>query len=329
MESGKLNWDDLKRIINISKKVQRDDVRIRSGVGEDCSVVNFGDYECVISTDPITGAGKNSGRLAVHINCNDAAACGVEPIGLTVTILAPPSTELCEIENIMIEISEETEKLNVEILGGHTEITPAVNKIIISCTVIGKGKAMSAISTSGAKVNDDIIVTKFLGMEGSSIIANDYEKLISEFLCEDEVKEAKSYIESISVVKEGLLCGKLGVNAMHDITEGGVLGALWELADASNKGFEVYDEKMPISNVTNKICKELQIDVLRFISSGSMLITTSNGESVIEKLKQQGITATKIGKITENKGLIIKNKIVVEVIPPERDELFKFMENHK
>ena len=101
MKVGKLNWDDLKQIIDNNKSVVRDDVRIRSGIGEDCSVINFGEYECVVSTDPITGADKNIGKLAVNINCNDIASCGVEPVGILVTILVPPTATLEDIKNIM------------------------------------------------------------------------------------------------------------------------------------------------------------------------------------------------------------------------------------
>lgn len=326
MNTGKLNWDDLKEIIDITRNVKREDVRVRSGIGEDCSVINFGEYECVVSTDPITGATKNSGRLAVHINCNDAASCGVEPIGILVTILAPESAELNDIKEIMKEISEEAEKLNLEILGGHTEVTAAVNKIIISCTIIGKGKAGSAVSTSGAKINDDIIVTKYLGMEGTTIVINDYFEKIKNILSYEDINEGKGYLNNISVVKEGLICGNFGVNSMHDITEGGVLGALWEVSNASDKGFEVFEDRMPISNVTKKLCDYIGVDSLRLISSGSMLITTDNGEELIKILESNGIKATIIGKITKDKGILIKNENKIEVTPPERDELFVVME---
>jgi hydrogenase expression/formation protein HypE len=113
---------------------------------------------------------------------------------------------------------------------------------------------------------------------------------------------------------------------MHDITEGGVLGALWEMAEASGFGFKVYTEKMPVSSVTEKICSKLSIDVLRFISSGSMLITTKNGEALVKKLKQNGIIANVIGNITKNKGILVENGVEEEVQPPDRDELFTIEE---
>ena len=326
MKAGKLNWDDLKQIIDENKSVSRDDVRVRSGIGEDCSIINYGDFECVVSTDPITGAEKGIGKLAVHINCNDIAACGVEPIGILVTILAPEGTTLEQIKEVMKEVDEETKKLNVEILGGHTEVTQAVNRIIVSCTAIGKAKAGKAVATAGAQVGDDIIVTKLLGMEGSSIVVNDFEDKVKKLLSEDEIIEAKGYSEGLSVVKEGLIAGDFGVNSMHDITEGGVLGALWELSEASNVGFKVYEEKMPVSSVTKKICSSFSIDYMRFISSGSMIITTKNGAALVEELKKQGINASIIGNITKEKGILVAYGKEEEVLPPERDELFVLME---
>jgi hydrogenase expression/formation protein HypE len=326
MKVGKLNWDDLKEIINSNKSVDRSEVRIKSGVGEDCSVIEFGDFECVVSTDPITGADSDIGRLAVHVNCNDIASCGVEPIGILVTILAPEKTTLNELKSVMKEIDEECKALNVEILGGHTEITRAVNKLIISCTAIGKGKKGAAVATSGAKVNDDIVITKNLAMEGTSIVVNDYFQFIKDILSDGEAEEARDYVNNISVVEEGIVAGNFGVNSMHDITEGGVLGALWEMADASKVGFMVYKEKMPISKVTEKICDKLQVDPLRFISSGSMLITTNNGSDLIKELQNKGIKATIIGNITNKKGILVENELEQEVQPPERDELFTIEE---
>ncbi|MCM0650734.1 AIR synthase family protein [Clostridium swellfunianum] len=326
MKVGKLNWDDLKEIISSNRSVDRADVRIKSGVGEDCSVVEYGDYECVLSTDPITGTESNVGKLAVHINCNDIASCGVEPVGILVTILAPENITMEEIKEVMRQIDEETKKLNVEILGGHTEVTNAVNKLIVSCTAIGKGKLGSAVATSGAKIGDDIVVTKLLGMEGSSIVVNDYYDYIKDILSEEEIKEARDYVNNISVVKEGTIAGSFGVNSMHDITEGGVLGALWEMAEASGVGFKVYGERMPISEATKKICDRLNLDILRFISSGSMLVTTKNGEELVKRLKQNGINASLVGKITSSKGILVGNSVEQEVRPPERDELFTIEE---
>ena len=329
MKVGKLNSDDLKKLIDDNRSVQRKDVRIRSGIGEDCSIINFGDYDCVVSTDPITGSHNNIGKLAVHINCNDIASCGVEPIGLLVTILAPEKTTLDDLNTIMKDIDSEAKKLNVEILGGHTEITTAVNKIIISCTAIGKSKAGKAVPTKGANLGDDIVVTKELAMEGTSIIINDYYDMVKSFLTEGEIEEGRSFIDGVSVVPEGIVAGEFGVNSMHDITEGGVLGALWEVAEAGKVGFIVQKDKMPINRITMKICGKYNIDPLRFISSGSMLITTKDGEGLVKKLRNSGIKSTIIGNITKKNGIIEDSGVKVKVSPPERDELFIFIDKIK
>ena len=322
MKEGKLNFDDLRNIILNSRKVKRDEVIIRNDVGEDCSVINFDEYEGIFSTDPITGASENIGKLAVHINCNDIASAGGEPIALLVTIMAPTSSSLEEIENVMKDISEEAAKLNVEIIGGHTEVTSAVNKLIVSITVIGKSLKGTSISTAGAKEGEDIIVTKYLGLEGSSILANDYEERLKSILTSKELEEAKRLVDYISVLKEGRIASSYNVSSMHDITEGGVLGALFEVAMAADKGFIIYEDKLPILEVTKKIGDEFKINPLRLISSGSMLITSKEGQIVVDALEKEGIKATIIGKVTKNKGILVSNGVELEVEEPKRDELF-------
>lgn len=323
MKIGKLQWKDLNKIINENRGIARSDVRISGGIGEDCSVVNFGKYECVLSTDPITAAENNVGKLAVHINANDIASCGVEPIGILVTILAPINVKLEEIQKLMNEIDAETRKLNMQILGGHTEVTDAVNRIVVSCTVIGRAEAGMAISTSGAKEGDEIVVTKHLCLEGTSILVNDYYNEVIKILSYKEVEEARKYIDNLSVVKEGKIAGEFGVNSMHDITEGGILGALWEVAEGSNVGFKLYNDKLPITDITKKVCRLFNIDPLKFISSGSMVITCKDGDKLVEKLKENGVQATVVGKIIKSdKILVIEGKEEL-VSPPEEDELLK------
>lgn len=323
MDIGKLNWDDLKTIIDSNRGNIRSDVIVSGGIGEDCSVVNYGDYECILSTDPITAAESGIGKLAVNINCNDIASSGAEPVGILVTIMAPPSASIEDIKKVMMEISLECEKLNIQVLGGHTEVTDAVNRMVVSCTAVGKAIKNKTVLTCGACVGDDIIVTKSIGMEGTYIAINEKFNKLEKHLSKDEIEEAKSYGEKLSVVEEGKIAGKFEVSSMHDITEGGVLGALWEVAKASNVGFKVYSNKMPVSNVTKKITEIFNIDCLRFISSGSMLICTKNGNKLIEDLKNNGINAVIIGKIVESRGILVEGEEEIEVIPPKCDELFK------
>lgn len=322
MKAGKLDFDDLRKIILDNKTVRRSEVKVRNDIGEDCSIIDFDDYEAIFSTDPITGANENIGKLAVHINCNDIASSGGEPIAIMVTILAPTTSTLEEINRVMSEIDDEAAQIGVEIIGGHTEVTSAVNKMIISVTVIGKNFKGKSIKTAGARLDDDVIVTKTIGLEGTYILINDYEERVRKILSEEEIKLGKSLINKISVLGEGKIGGELGVNSMHDITEGGLLGGLFEMAMASNKGFIIYNDKIPILDVTRKVCEEFKIDPLKLISSGSMLITTSDGNKLIRKFNEHGIEASIIGKITEKGAILVDRNKEIIVEAPKRDELF-------
>ena len=322
MKEGKLDFDDLRNIILNNKTIKRNEVKVRNDVGEDCSIIDFGDCEGIFSTDPITGASENVGKLAVHINCNDIASAGGEPIGILVTILAPTSSSLEDINKVMNEIDEEAAKIGVEIIGGHTEVTSAVNKMVISVTVIGKNLKGKSIKTAGAKLGDDIIVTKTLGLEGTYILINDYEERVKKILSKEEIDLGKSLINKISVLEEGKIGGGFGVNSMHDITEGGLLGGLFEVAMASDKGFKIFKDKIPILDITKKVCEEFKIDPLRLISSGSMLITTENGDGLIKQLREKGIDGSIIGNICEMGGILVDKDKEMKVEPPKRDELF-------
>jgi len=322
MKEGKLDFDDLRNIILNNKTIKRSEVKVRNDVGEDCSIIDFGDCEGIFSTDPITGANENVGKLAVHINCNDIASSGGDPIGILVTILAPTSSTLEEINKVMNEIDGEAAQIGVEIIGGHTEVTSAVNKMVISVTVIGKNLKGKSIKTAGAKVDDDIIVTKTLGLEGTYILINDYQERIKKILSQEEIEFGKSLINKISVLEEGKIGGEFGANSMHDITEGGLLGGLFEVAMASDKGFKIFKDKIPMLDITKKVCEEFKIDPLRLISSGSMIITTKNGDVLIKKLKAKGIDASIIGKMSEHGGILVDKGNEINVEPPKRDELF-------
>jgi hydrogenase expression/formation protein HypE len=323
MKEGKIPSELLRELVFDNIKVKHEDVILRPEIGEDCTAIEFGDYACVLSTDPITGAEKGIGALAVHISCNDVASSGVKPLALLMTIMAPPSTTEEDIANIMKDAGEAAALLNVEIAGGHTEITSAVNKIIVSTTAIGKILKHKLVKTCGAHVGDAVVMTKYAGLEGTAILARDKEIELQGKLTDEQLEKAKNLASQISVVKEGVLAGEFGVNSMHDVTEGGILGAAWEVAESSNTGVEINLENIPVLYETNRICEIYNLNPYRLISSGSMIITCSNGNELVEHLKAFGITAAVIGKIIDKDKVVIENGIKKELDPPGPDELFK------
>jgi hydrogenase expression/formation protein HypE len=324
MEIGKVPNDILKSLILGKIQNKREEVLIKPGIGEDCTAVDFGEYACVLSTDPITGAVNDIGRLAVHISCNDIASCGVEPLGLMVTILAPPNTTEDELGAVMGQISDTAASLNVDIIGGHTEITSSVNRFVITSTALGRAIKGKLVTTSGARPDDDVIMTKKAGIEGTAIIAADKESSLKESLEIEVLEKAKSFVKYISVIKEGIIAGDFGATAMHDVTEGGVLGAVWEVAEASDAGVIIYKDKIPLAEETIIICNHFGIDPLKLISSGCMLITAQDGQGLVRKLNEGGIEATIIGKITaEKEKILLNNGLEEEIALPDSDELYK------
>lgn len=324
MKSGKVPNDILENIILKDIKNKRKEVLLGPGIGEDCSAVDFDDDICVLSSDPITGATKDIGKLTVHINLNDLASSGAEPIGLMVTILAPVGTNESELAEVMSEIKITAAASNIDIIGGHTEITSAVTRIVVMSTALGKVKKGKLVATSGAKPGDSIILTKWAGLEGTAIIVSEKEDELKSILPKDELTEAKSYFDKLSVIPEGMIAAEFGASSMHDVTEGGILGAVWEVAEASGKGIEIYEDKIPVSDVTKKICKHYGINPLRLISSGCMLICCSDGEGLSNKLTEANISNAIIGTVMEKKDKLLFTKdTAISIEGPDSDELYK------
>ena len=324
MKIGKLPNEILNSLVLDKLQKKRNEVLVRPSVGEDCSAVDFGREICVISTDPITGTENQIGRIGVNVALNDLASSGAEPVGLMVTMLIPPDAGMSDIENIISQLSDEAAKLNVDIIGGHTEVTDAVTRFVLSITAVGKSINRNIITTSGAKPGDDLILTKYAGIEGTSILAFDYEEELASKFGMEIVEKAKSLINSISVVKEGLIAAKLGAHAMHDVTEGGVLGAVWEMCHASGCGAHVYKERIPVLNETRLICVYFNIDPYRLISSGCMLIACENGEKLVQELSENGIKAVVIGRMTGDRNILLSDESGdVTISSPESDELYK------
>lgn len=322
MKIGKLPNSLLNKLViePINKySVEKKEVLIKPSVGEDCTALDLGDNICIMSTDPITGAVEDIGKLAVHINSNDIAAGGGEPLGILVTALLPPTVTEEDIKKIITDIYTQAKEVNVCVLGGHTEITDAVVKPVLSCTVVGKCKKL--ISSAGAKSGDDLVMTKYAALEGTSIFAADKAHKLKS-IDPDVIAEARGLGSMLSVVKEGRIAAEMGAHAMHDVTEGGILGACWEVAVCSGTGVEVYVDKIPILDCTKKICSELNVNPLRLISSGSMIIAIENGEDLVNELNKNGIKAAVIGKFTDEGLYTLENGIRKPLDEPSTDELY-------
>ncbi len=324
LEIGKIPNNILEKLLSRFSEPHRSEVITKPGIGEDCAAIDFAGDVCVVTTDPITGADDEIGILGIHIACNDLASSGAEPVGLLVTILAPVGTDLEHMEKLLEQINEAASSMNIDVIGGHTEITDAVNRLVLSITALGKAKKDKLVNTNGAKPGDSIIFTKYAATEGTAILSWLFENELTREFGEQFVNTSKNLISSISVVKEGLLSARFNVSSMHDVTEGGVLGALWEIGTACGHGLEVEKNKIPILEETRRICEFLSLDPLKLISSGSMIITTPNGSELLKLLHENNIKATEIGHITFGKEFLLSDsEDTVKISITESDELYR------
>lgn len=242
---------------------------------------------CTFSSDPVTGTGKDIALYGIHASANDIAAAGAEPVAVLLTLLLPPDCEERELKELMAQAEAVCASLHIQIAGGHTEVTDAVNRIVLTVTAIGRAKEGDTVATGTAKPGNDIVVTKWIGLEGTSIAAREKEKELLERFPAYLVEEAKGFDKYLSVIPEAAVAGKSGVCAMTDVTEGGIFGALWEMAESSGVGLEIDLKKLPIRQETVEICNQLDLNPYELISGGCLLIAADNGTDLIRNLEKK------------------------------------------
>lgn len=319
---GKVPPELLEQIVFSRLGYPRKEVVLRPTIGEDTAALDLADELLLASTDPITGAEDKAGWLAVKVAINDIAATGGEPVCILVTLLLPETALLSDLEQIINDINDACVEEGVQVAGGHTEVTPGLRQPIISVTALGKTRNRRVLSSSNAQVGDDIVVTKWAGMEGTSILVRDFPEVFEGVLDEVALEQAKDLFSMISVTLDGKIAAEAGANACHDATEGGVLGAIYELCQASGLGAVIYADKIPVLPVTLKVAEFCRIDPLRLISSGCLVVTAPDGEELCEAYRKAGVNATVVGKIVPEGREVVQSGQRFALSSPGPDHLW-------
>lgn len=329
MKTGKIPESVLKRAVIKQVKVNRDKIVSGPGVGMDCGAVDIPDGEMlVISTAPISGTAKDVGIYALMSVANNLAVSGADPIGVTLTILLPPRTEEAVLRDLVKSIADKAKGCGLAILGGHTETMDAVLVPVISVTGVGKVKKERFVSAAGAKPGHEIIMTKYAGLAGTAKLATEKEEELLTRYPLSFLREAQDFISMYSVTQEAEVARAFDISAMHDISECGLFGALWELAAASKVGLEIELSKVPIRQQTVEVCEFYDLNPYMLRSGGSLLIVAKRGNDIVDALHNEGIEAAVIGRIRED-----NNKVVIYgedretrfLEPPRRDEIYKVL----
>lgn len=333
MKTGKLEIQFLKRLLN-KYTILDSQVVVGPKIGEDAAVLSLGkgfEHYWVLTSDPITFTTEEMGYYGVVVNMNDIATRGAIPKWFWVTLLFPEKVKPKEIEKIFYQIHQTCKRFNISFVGGHTEITPGLDKPILSGYMVGEVKRDRLVTTGGARRGDLILLAKGICIEGTSIIAREKEsELLKKGISPSIIKRAKDFIFNPGIdvlLPARIACNSSPIHSMHDPTEGGLINGLIEMAWASEKEIEVDLNKIFIYNESRILCSALGLNPFGVIASGALLLTLSPQDLMkIERaFKKVSIPFQVIGKIKKGPGrvLVREGKFLRELNPLPRDEILK------
>lgn len=327
LPTGKLPAAHLKAIL---RSLPRRDPRVVVGpkFGEDAAVLDIGGRYLVAAADPVTFASERIGWYAVHINANDVAVLGGVPRWFFAVVLLPERATSELAATIMTDIAETCDALEVTVCGGHTEVTGGLERPIVIGQMLGEVAGPDLVRKKNLEVGDQVILTHGAAIEGTALLARERRADLAGRLPDDLVARAEALLDSpgLSVVPAVRAATHAGtVHAMHDPTEGGIQTALVELAEAAGLGLEVFADRIPVLEETRAICERLQLEPLKLIASGALLLATppDSTEAVTAALNSSGIPAGVVAEARPSSfGVMWRDGGKLRpLLPADRDEV--------
>ncbi len=303
---GKLPGPLLDRLVETYRTDPDPDVVVTPGYGRDAAAIEVGDAgPIVVKSDPITFATGSAAKYLVAVNANDIACLGGIPRWLSVVLLLPEhDTTIGQVESLFADLQSACNDARVSVIGGHTEVTSAVNRPVFVGTMLGTTGLHGLIEPGRAQPGNDLLLTKWIGIEGTALLARERTIELVAALGEQTVTRAAKLLRlpGISIVRDVQAVRESpGITALHDPTEGGVATAIHEIASASRCGAEILADAVPVLSETTEICAHYGLDPLGLLSSGSLLIAVSqeHRRSVELAADAAGIPISHIGRLTE------------------------------
>jgi hydrogenase expression/formation protein HypE len=334
LRAGKLPAAMLAELLG---RVQHRDPRVLlgPGIGRDAAVIDLGgDRLLVAKTDPVTFAADQIGHYAVNVNANDIACMGARPAWMLATALLPPGAADDLPGMIFDQLITACDALGVELVGGHSEVTPAVTQPVVVGAMLGEAMRDEIVLGGAAQPGDLVILTKGIAIEGTAVLAREFASALERHgLDRAAVARAAALLQrpGISVVADArAVCAAAHPRALHDPTEGGLATALEELAVASNCTIRVDLSRAPILEETRRICDALALDPYGLLASGALLavVAPSDRDAVIASLRSAKIDCQVIGEVVAGPaGVIMGDQDAAVSLPHfHRDEIARFIE---
>lgn len=317
MKTGKLSLTAYKR--SIKKHIHSK----RSSLGMDFAAIALDEKTSVtIATKPVVLINQEIGKYGVVHALNNIYCSGGEALGITTSLYVPTIYNEAFVRELTIEIDAACQEAGIEILGGHTEVVKGIKEPMLTITAIGK--ASHPLYTAAAvKPGMDVLVTKWVGLHGTAILAQEKEEELLKRLSVPFLDRAKTHATDLSVREAVDAIKDTGVCYLHDLSRGGVFAGLWELGEAAGCGLEIDLKKIPLKQETIEICEYLDVNPYKLLSTGSLLIVSEDGNATKHALEKQGINVSIIGKTTGDNDRVLLNeeeRRFIEISQP--DELY-------
>jgi len=319
MKSGKVSEAVLKRsILKTVNKQEKQHMVSKAAVGSDAGLFACEEMTGVMAASSTTLSGCEKGLAAVALKrvCNSLAAAGGNPVAVTVQMTLPEPAEEKELKELIQEILAACEVSGVALANGHTQISSFVTEPVISVTAMGSAPAVMTLEET--VYGSDLVMTKSAGLLGAALLAGHYRENLHERYTYAFVDKAAAREAEVSVLPEIKVLKELGIHHMHDVAEGGVFGAVWELCERLNAGVELDLKKIPICQETVEICEYFDVNPYQLKGDGALLFLTHDSATAIKVLKEAGIPAVVIGRINESNDRILVNEDETRFLEPNR-----------
>lgn len=318
LPAGKLPGWLLKKVLPATRTDER--ILVGPGIGCDAAAVAVGGEVVVAKTDPITFASERAAFHLVEVNANDLACMGAEPKWLLVTSLLPVGVTPADVLSSFAELTAACRQRGVQLIGGHTEIVPGIDRALLIGSMLGVTSPGDLITPGGARAGDVLMLTKGLAIEGTALLAQERSAELLPLVGEAIVGRAARLLHDpgISVVADCRAATTVsGVTALHDPTEGGLATAIREIAAPAGLGASLDGDRIPVLPESMAICGALGLDPLGVLASGSLLLaaTPDRAADVRVAIGATGIPVADIGVLTEARSFTITRNGVQEPLP--------------
>jgi hydrogenase expression/formation protein HypE len=327
---GKPSPSRLKAMLGNHFGASSEQILVAPGPGLDAAVLDLRDGRVmVVAEDPIFPAPglplDLMGWFTVHIGGSDVAVTGVPPRFMTYTLLLPPTCPEGDAQTIVASISDAAREIGISIVGGHTGWYDAVTiPTVGGVTVWGFADKSAWISPGGAQDGDVILMTKGPAIEAVALLSVIYQDRIRARIAGTSLQRSLNRVREITVVRDALIAFKVnGVHAMHDATEGGVLGGVHEMAVAAGIPAHVNLDAIDVPSDIVEVAKLLAFDPWQAISEGTLLasVAPESAAQVRKAWRDAGIESHELGRFDASLEYctVLRNGMVTELVEPETD----------